>query len=390
MKKRKIIAVTGARSEYDLLYTVYRALKEHPAFDFSIIITGPHLSDSFGYTAKYINDDNFTIAGKIFNLVDSNQKVGRVISIGNQIPSLANILHQENPDMVLVAGDREESISVTMVCAYMDIPVAHFFGGDIAKDGNIDNSVRYAASKFAHIHFPTLEEHRQNLLKLGEDDFRIHVVGNPALDRIVATEQLSKQQLFHNLSVESKNIDKYGVLIQHPIITQVHLQAEHIKITLDSLLEIEGLHCFINYPNSDAGFSEIVAAYEKYASEYPDRFTLFKNLDRINYINLLRNAEFLIGNSSSGIVEVASIGLAAINVGERQRGRLHGDNVIFTDNNKTQIIEAIHRVLNDTEFKNKVAAKNNPYGDGNSTKKIIDALEKIELNDSLIHKNITY
>ncbi|MXS72244.1 UDP-N-acetylglucosamine 2-epimerase (hydrolyzing) [Flavobacteriaceae bacterium W22] len=390
MKKRKIIAVTGARSEYDLLYTVYRALKEHPAFDFSIIITGPHLSDSFGYTAKYINDDNFTIAGKIFNLVDSNQKVGRVISIGNQIPSLANILHQENPDMVLVAGDREESISVTMVCAYMDIPVAHFFGGDIAKDGNIDNSVRYAASKFAHIHFPTLEEHRQNLLKLGEDDFRIHVVGNPALDRIVATELLSKQQLFHNLSVESKNIDKYGVLIQHPIITQVHLQAEHIKITLDSLLEIEGLHCFINYPNSDAGFSEIVAAYEKYASEYPDRFTLFKNLDRINYINLLRNAEFLIGNSSSGIVEVASIGLAAINVGERQRGRLHGDNVIFTDNNKTQIIEAIHRVLNDTEFKNKVAAKNNPYGDGNSTKKIIDALEKIELNDSLIHKNITY
>lgn len=390
MKKRKIIAVTGARSEYDLLYSVYKALNEHPAFDFSIIITGPHLSDSFGYTAKYINDDNFKIAGKIFNLVDSNQKVGRVISIGNQIPSLANILHHENPDMVLVAGDREESISVTMVCAYMDIPVAHFFGGDIAKDGNIDNSVRYAASKFAHIHFPTLEEHRQNLLKLGEDDFRIHVVGNPALDRIVATEQLSKQQLFHNLSVESKNIGKYSVLIQHPIITQVHLQAEHIKITLDSLLEIEGLHCFINYPNSDAGFGEIVAAYEKYANEYPDRFTLFKNLDRINYINLLRNAEFLIGNSSSGIVEVASFGLAAINVGERQRGRLHGDNVIFTDNNKTQIIEAIHRVFNDTEFRNKVAAKDNPYGDGNSTEKIIDALEKIELNDSLIHKNITY
>ena len=221
MKKRKIIAVTGARSEYDLLYSVYKALNEHPAFDFSIIITGPHLSDSFGYTAKYINDDNFKIAGKIFNLVDSNQKVGRVISIGNQIPSLANILHHENPDIVLVAGDREESISVTMVCAYMDIPVAHFFGGDIAKDGNIDNSVRYAASKFAHIHFPTLEEHRQNLLKLGEDDFRINVVGNPALDRIVATEQISKQQLFNNLSVENKNIDKYGVLIQHPIITPV-------------------------------------------------------------------------------------------------------------------------------------------------------------------------
>ncbi len=390
MKKRKIIAVTGARSEYDLLYSVYKALHEHPAFEFSIIITGPHLSDSFGYTAKYINDDQFMISGMIFNLVDSNQKVGRVVSIGNQIPSLANILHHENPDIVLVAGDREESISVTMVCAFMDIPVAHFFGGDIAKDGNIDNSVRYAASKFAHIHFPTLENHRQNLLKLGEDDFRIHVVGNPALDRIIETEELSTPQVFHNLSVNNKNIGKYSVLIQHPIITQVHLQAEHIRITLDSLLEIEGLHCFINYPNSDAGFKEIVAAYEKYTNEYPEKFTLFKNLDRINYINLLRNSEFLIGNSSSGIVEVASLGLAAINIGERQRGRLHGDNVIFTDNDKTQIVQAIQTVLNDSEFKNKVAAKNNPYGNGNSTKKIIDVLEKIDLSDSLIHKNITY
>lgn len=390
MKKRKIIAVTGARSDYDLLYSVYKNLNNHPSFEFSIIITGPHLSDTFGYTAKYIIEDGFKITAKIFNLVDSNQKIGRIVSIGNQITSLANILHHENPDIVLVAGDREESISVTMVCAYMDIPVAHFFGGDIAKDGNIDNSVRYAASKFAHIHFPTLETHKQNLLKLGEDEFRIHVVGNPALDRIISTESISKKQLFDNLSVSNKNITNYAILIQHPIITQVDKQAEHIKITLDSLLEFENLHCFINYPNSDAGFGEIVKAYEKYANEYPNKFTLFKNLDRINYINLLRNASFLIGNSSSGIVEVASLGLAAINVGERQRGRLHGQNVIFTDNDKNQIVKAIQKVFSDDEFRKKVATKNNPYGDGNSTKKIIEILENIELNDSLIHKNITY
>ena len=390
MKKRKIIAVTGARSEYDLLYSVYSELNINSFFDFSIIITGPHLSDSFGYTAQHVENDNFKIAGKIFNLVDSNQKIGRIISIGNQIPSLANILNQERPDIVLVAGDREESISVTMVCAYMDIPVAHFFGGDIAKDGNIDNSVRYAASKFAHIHFPTLEEHRGNLLKLGEDDFRIHVVGNPALDRILSIENLSKKQLYNNLSVTDKSIDKYCVLIQHPIITQVDLQAQHIETTLNSILDIENLHCFINYPNSDAGFNAIINAYEKYANNYPDRFTLFKNLDRINYINLLRNAEFLIGNSSSGIVEVASLGLAAINVGERQRGRLHGDNVIFTDNNKNEIIAAIHKVFDDENFRAIVSKKNNPYGNGNSAKKIIKVLQDIEINSSLLYKNITY
>ena len=390
MQKRKIIAITGARSEYDLLYTVYKALSSDNRFDFSIILTGPHLSDSFGYTAQYIEKDGFKVAGKVFNFIDSNQKIGRIISIGNQIPSLANILNHEKPDIVLVAGDREESISVTMTCAYMDIPVAHFFGGDIAKDGNIDNSVRYAASKFAHIHFPTLAQHKETLLRLGEDEWRIFVVGNPALDRIVSTEVITQNQLFVNIDVKNKNIEKYCVLIQHPIITQVDLQAEHIRTTLDAILEEDNLHCFVNYPNSDAGFGEIVKAYQEYSAKYQDRFTLFKNLDRVNYINLLRYASFLIGNSSSGVVEVASLGLAAINVGERQRGRLHGDNVIFTDNDKFQIKEAIHKAMSDDYFSGKVALKYNPYGEGNSTEKIIEVLSSIKLNKELVYKNITY
>jgi GDP/UDP-N,N'-diacetylbacillosamine 2-epimerase (hydrolysing) len=390
MQKRKIIAVTGARSEYDLLYSVYKGILSDDRFDFSLIITGPHLSDSFGYTAQYVEKDGFKIAGKVFNFIDSNQKIGRIVSIGNQIPSLANILNHEKPDIVLVAGDREESISVTMTCAYMDIPVAHFFGGDIAKDGNIDNSVRYAASKFAHIHFPTLPQHKETLLKLGEDEWRIFAVGNPALDRIISTEAITREQLFTNLEVTNKSIKDYCVLIQHPIITQVDLQAQHIRITLDAILQENDLHCFVNYPNSDAGFGEIVKAYQDYSAMHPDRFTLFKNLDRVNYINLLRNANFLIGNSSSGVVEVASLGLAAINVGERQRGRLHGDNVIFTDNDKGQIKSAISKVLKDEDFKSIVAKKYNPYGDGNSTKKIIDILSKIQLNKKLVYKNITY
>lgn len=390
MSKKKIIAVTGARSEYDLLYSVYKELNNHPDFDFSIIVTGPHLSDSFGYTAQQVENDEFKICGKIYNLIDSNQKIGRIVSIGNQIPSLANILNLEKPDLVLVAGDREESITVTMTCAYLDIACAHFFGGDVAKDGNIDNSVRYAASKFAHIHFPTLEQHKQTLLKLGEDEWRIHVVGNPALDRLVSTPELKKEDIFKNLNVEDKNIEKYGVLIQHPIITQTDLQAEHIRITLDAILETENLHCFINYPNSDAGFGEIVKAYEEYHNKYPHRFSLFKNLDRVNYINLLRNADFLIGNSSSGIVEVASLGLAAINIGERQRGRLHGENVIFVDNDKSQIKLAINKVYSDESFKENVALKNNIYGDGKSTEKIVKALSEIAINNDLIHKNITY
>jgi len=389
MKKRKIIAISGARSDYDLLYSVYNKLNNDPNIDFKIVITGPNLSDNYGYTAKNIENDEFEIAGRIFNLVDSSQKIGRIISIGLQIPSLANLLLQENPDIVLVAGDREEAISGTMTCAYMDIPVAHFFGGDIAKDGNIDNAVRYASGKFAHIHFPTLEEHRKTLLKLGEDDWRIFVVGNPALDRILSTPELSDKEVFTRLNVMEKNISNYCVLIQHPIITQYDLQEKHIKITLDALKEFDG-HCFINFPNSDAGSNRIISAYQKYANDFPKKFTLFQNLERKTYINLLRSAEFLIGNSSSGIVEVASIGLPAINVGERQRGRIHGENVIFVDNDGQQIKMAIHKIRTDSDFQEKVKKKYNPYGEGNSADKVVKVLKELEINDKLIYKNITY
>lgn len=388
MKKRKIIAVSGARSDYDLLFSVYDKLRNDERFDFSIIITGPHLSEKYGYTAAFVEKDGFKIAGKIFNLVDSNKKIGRIVSVGLQIPSLANLLEQERPDIVLVAGDREEAISVSLTCAYMDLPVAHFFGGDIAKDGNIDNAVRYAASKFAHIHFPTLEEHKNNLLKLGEDEWRIFVVGNPALDRLVAIEKLSKEEIFARLKL-SKKPDSYCVLIQHPIITQVDEQAKHIEITLKAILDSE-MYCFINYPNSDAGSAAIIKAYELYATKYPDRFHLFKNLDRKTYVNLLRKAEFLIGNSSSGIVEVGSFGLPAINIGERQRGRLHGDNVIFVDNDENQIIDAISFVQKNEEFKNRVKLSRNPYGDGKSANKIVEILATVDLNKKLIYKNITY
>lgn len=389
MKKRKIIAVTGARSEYDLLYSVYEELHTNPAFDFSLIVTGSHLSENYGFTADYIEKDNFKIVGRVFNLIDSDQKIGRIVSLGLQIPSIANILYQEKPDIVMVAGDREESISVTMTCAFLDIPVAHFFGGDIAKDGNIDNSTRYAASKFAHIHFPTLEEHKKTLLKLGEDEFRINVVGNPALDRIRSIPPFTKAQIMENLNVAEKNITQFCVLIQHSIITQVELQSQHIRTTLDAVLE-SNIHCFINFPNSDAGSAEIINAYKEYSAKYPENFTLFQNLDRTNYINLMREASFLIGNSSSGIVEVASLGLSAINVGDRQRGRLHGENVIFVDNDKKEIKDAIYKALNDEEFKAKVAKKVNPYGDGHSAKKIVEILTSVDLNKNLVHKNITY
>ena len=388
MKPKKIIAVTGARSDYDLLFSVYQLLNNNELFDFRIIVTGSHLSEEFGYTVQYIEKDGFKIEDQIFNLINSNNKIGRVISLGNQIPALAQAFFRLKPDIVLIAGDREEALSTSIAAAYMDIPVAHFFGGDVALDGNIDNSVRYATSKLSHIHFPTLEEHKINLLKLGEDEWRIHVVGNPALDRLLNTVILPRTEISKYFNSDINN-SPYFVLIQHSIITEVEKQAEHIRITLDAIVE-NGTKCFINYPNSDPGNYEIINAYKEYCEKYPNQLKLFQNLDRNMYVNLLRQAQCLIGNSSSGILEAPSLGLPAVNIGNRQRGRIHGNNVIFVDNNKQQILEALKKVQTDSNFIAEVSKNKNPYGDGNSAGKVIQVLANAKIDPKLIHKNITY
>jgi GDP/UDP-N,N'-diacetylbacillosamine 2-epimerase (hydrolysing) len=386
-EKRKILAVTGARSEYDIISPVLDRLRKDSFFEVSVLVTGSHLSENFGKTVKNIERDGFTIADKVYNLINTDEKIGRVISLGYQIPGFAQSFARIKPDIILVVGDREEAISVTLTGAYMDIAVAHFSGGDVAKDGNIDNSVRYAASKFAHIHFPVLSQHRETLLKLGEDDWRIFTVGNPALDKFISTPHLTREEVSSRLNFKLGS-DPYILLIQHPIISQAELEGQNIRKTLDAIIETN-LKCLINYPNSDAGNHYIIEAYQEYSKKYPQLF-LFKNLDRETYVNVLRHAACLVGNSSSGLTEAPSLGLPVVNVGLRQRGRFAGNNVIFVDNDQRQIKDALIKSLYDENYRTTVKAGKNPYGDGNSAEKIVDVLKKIKIDSKLLYKNITY
>lgn len=383
----KILAITGARSEFDLLSTLYDKLHKDDFFDFKIVVTGAHLSETFGKTVSNIEAKEYPIADRIYNLIDTDEKIGRLISLGNQIPAFAQTFNREKPDLIIVPGDREEAISVSMTGAYMDIPVVHFFGGDIAKDGNIDNSARYATSKFAHLHFVTLEEHKQTLLKLGEEESRIFVVGNPAIDNIISTPNISRKELTKNIGFDIEK-DDYLVLIKHPIITEIKEQKQQMETILDAVVESD-IKCLINYPNSDAGNREIINVIDSYVSKHDNLFT-FKNLDRLNYINLLRYATSLIGNSSSGLLEAPSFNLPAINIGSRQRGRISAENVIYIDHNKKNIVEAIDKVRNDTNFIEMVNKCVSPYGNGNTTEKVIRVLKNLIIDNEFIYKNITY
>ncbi|MBL0314576.1 MAG: UDP-N-acetylglucosamine 2-epimerase (hydrolyzing) [Flavobacteriales bacterium] len=386
-QQRKILAVTGARSEYDILFPVLEKLHQDADFELQVLVTGAHLSENFGRTVQYIEQDGFTIADRVYNLINTDQKIGRIISLGQQISGLAQCFDRIRPDIILIVGDREEAISVSLTGAYMDIAVAHIAGGDVTKDGNIDNSVRYAASKMSHIHFTILEQHRQTLLKLGEDDWRIHTVGNPALDRFLSLPEVSKQELSTNLGFDITH-DDYLVLIQHPIITDFANEGKNIRVTLDAIVST-GKKCLINYPNSDAGNHFIIEAYREYSAKHPQLF-LFQNLDRITYVNLLRHASCLLGNSSSGLIEAPSLTLPVVNIGARQRGRVSAGNVIFVDNDKTQITSALSKSLHDQQYRSTLKTIQNPYGDGNSSKKIVEILRRIKLDSNLIHKNITY
>ncbi len=385
-KKRKILAVTGARSEYDIISPILEHLQKNSEIELGIIVTGSHLSEAFGNSVTEIEKDGYNIISRIYNLINSNKKIGRILSLGNQIAPLAQVFEQWKPDIVMVAGDREEAISVSMTAAYMDIPVAHIAGGDIAKDGNIDNSVRYATSKFAHIHFTILEQHKENLIRLGEDEWRIHNLGNPALDKFINTKKISIEEL-ENRTGYNLNDGQFGMLIYHPIITQIDSEGDNIKSIIQSLRKTNLIY-LINSPNSDAGYANIVKYYEENLIN-DKQFTLFKNLDREIYVNLLRYSKILIGNSSSGLIEAPSLSLPVVNIGPRQRSRFNAGNVIFVDYNETEINNAIE-LSQSALFKEKLNKMENPYGNGESALNIAKVLFTLNIDKELIHKNITY
>ena len=385
-KKRKILAVTGARSEYDIISPILEHLKENSEIDLGIIVTGSHLSEAFGNTVTEIEKDGYNIIARIYNLINSNKKIGRILSLGNQIAPFAQVFEQWQPDIVMVAGDREEAISVSMTAAYMDIPVAHIAGGDIAKDGNIDNSVRYATSKFAHIHFTILKQHKENLIRLGEDEWRIHNLGNPALDKFINTKKLTLEEL-ENKTGYNLNNGQFGMLIYHPIITQIDSEGDNINTIIQSLRKTN-LKYLINSPNSDAGYANIVKYYEENLLN-DKQFTLFKNLDREIYVNLLRHSKLLVGNSSSGLIEAPSLSLPVINIGPRQKSRFNAGNVIFVDYDENEINNAIVLTQSDL-FKENIKNIKNPYGNGESALNIANVLFTLNIDKELIHKNITY
>ncbi|GIU70253.1 MAG: UDP-N,N'-diacetylbacillosamine 2-epimerase (hydrolyzing) [Candidatus Woesearchaeota archaeon] len=379
MNHIKVLAITGIRSEYDILYPVIKILKDCEKFDVKVVVSGAHLSDFHGYTISKIEEDGFQIVEKIDSLFMTNRKTQRVKGVGILTYALSQTVERERPDFLLVVGDREESIATALVGNYMDVLTAHIGGGDPVF-GNADDPIRFAVSKLSHIHFTTANEYAENLRKLGEEDFRIFFVGNPAYYNIENTQHISLEHLSKILNFNITN-GRYIVFIKHPLSSEQEEAYRQIKISLEALkifVEKYNYKVIGIYPNTDPGSYNILKAIQEIS--HPN-IKFFKTLPREIFVNLMRGARCLVGNSSMGILEAPFYKLPVVNIGNRQRGRLNAGNVEFVDYNIENIITSITKAVFDEEYRERVKNLRNPFGDATAPYKIRDILLSIDLKD---------
>jgi GDP/UDP-N,N'-diacetylbacillosamine 2-epimerase (hydrolysing) len=381
--KRKIAVVTGTRAEYGILKPVLEAIKARAGLELCLVVAGMHLSREFGYTITEIEKDGFPIAARVDMLPGDDTPAAMARSVGTGIIGMADAWVKLKPDIIVVLGDRTEPLAAAIAGAYMNIPLAHIHGGDVC--GNIDDAARHAITRFAHIHFPATKKSAGRIIKMGEEKWRVHTVGSPALDVILHETLLTRDILRRKLGFDLS--DPFILLVQHPVTSLADEAPQQMRETLEAIVEL-GYPTVVIYPNSDAGGRRIIKVIKEF-EKYP-LIKAFKSLPRREYLSLMKLAAVIVGNSSSGIVEAPSFGLPAVNVGIRQEGRERGANVIDVGHNKREIIGAIKQALTDKEFRAGVKKGRNPYGDGKASPKIAGILEQIEITPALLQKKITY
>ena len=370
---KKILGITGIRSDYDLLSSLYRQLADTPGMDCRLLVGGAHLSRSYGHTVDMIIADNVPILARIESLIDGDTVSSRLKTASIFLQGAIDVVAAWAPDLIVYAGDREEVWIGAMLGTYLEIPTVHFYAGDHTLSGHVDNPIRHAVSKLSTAQFVATTEHRDRLIAMGEPPQRVFVVGNLSLDNFVAEPVRPFADLQQRLGLP-RGEHQYAVVLFHPEPSERNVAPQHLRNILESLRDA-GIGACIGYPNTDPSNQQLIDVIEE-QRRHPDVF-VYRNLDRSDFITLYRNARFLIGNSSSGIIEAASIPLPAINVGLRQRGRAAGSNVVFCDGDAEAVRAAI-RLVEDPAWRSNLGRSGNLYGDGNATQRALQLMTAID------------
>ncbi len=380
--KRRIAVVTSSRADYSHLYWPLRELAAHPLVDLKLIALGPHLSPEFGHTVEQIEKDGFAVAAQIECLLSSDSDVGMAKTIGVATLSLADCLGQMRPDLLLLIADRYEMLAPASVALALRIPLAHIEGGEVSE-GAIDDAVRNALTKLSHIHFTSTRLARSRVIAMGEEEWRVHQVGAPSLDHLRRSALQTREQIEEQLGVD---LHRPTILVAcHPatIARDTTREADALFSALATLSE-QLLFC---YPNADAGSRQLIERSRLFVEEHGNA-RMFVNLSPVSYWSLLRYADLLVGNSSSGIMEAASFALPAVDVGIRQRGRERGRNVLNAEATVASILDRIC-IARSREFRASLDGMENPYGDGHAAERIAEVLASVPLTEELLIKRAT-
>ena len=380
MTKRRVLGITAIRSEYFLQRAILRAIVDHPELELQLVVTGAHLSPLHGHTVKEIEADGFPIVARIENLIYSDRDAARLKGAAAQLQVLAHVVDELRPDWLLVPADREESMTLALCGTYMNIATAHYAAGDRVV-GNADDMIRHAVSRLSHLLLTTHEQARERLIKAGEEEWRVHNVGHAGIDRLRSTEQISTSDLAHALGVKHID-DQFAVIIQHPLTSEIENAGSHMRETLSAILDL-GLQAFVSYPNSDPGSNQIIEAIEE--SKQNPRVSVFKNIPDREFVNLLRRATVLIGNSSLGLLEAPYLKLPVVNVGRRQSERHHSSNVFFVPADREAIVRQVRAILD-----NQIGECENPFGDGHTGERVAELLATTPIDEKLLNKDLSY
>ena len=370
--KKTICVFTATRAEYGLLKTIIKALLADKTFNIKVVATAAHLSPEFGMTYQEIEDDGIKIDRKIETLLSADTPSAISKSMGLTMIGFADYFAETKPDAFLVLGDRYETLAAASAAFNARIPIIHLYGGD-TTEGAVDEAYRHAISKMSFLHFTSTEEYRKRVIQLGESPERVFAVGEIGIENAINTRLLSLKELSKSLGIELSNNFALGTF--HPVTLENNSSEKQIKTILKALSKHNDMQFIFTKANADTNGRIINKILEDYCEKH-ENFYLFCSLGMLRYLSAIKHAKFVIGNSSSGLIEAPSFKIPTINIGDRQKGRLMASSVICCEPIQTDIEKAVEKALS-PEFR-KIAAKTlNPYGDGKTSMKIVKIIKKI-------------
>lgn len=371
---RKICVVTGSRAEYGLLRWIMEDVRRSQNMELQVIATGMHLSPKFGLTRREIEAHGFSIDREIETLVDSDTPSGVTKSLGLGVIGFADALKELLPDIVVLLGDRYETLAAAMAALMARIPVAHVHGGELTE-GAFDDAIRHSITKMSHLHFVALEDYRRRVIQLGENPANVHLVGAMGIDSVRKLDLMNREALEKDLGFE---FGKRNLLVAfHPVTLGQTAGEEQLREVLDALAELDDTRLIFTMPNADPGGRVLFEMIESFVDRHPNA-RAYTSLGQLRYLSCMKQVDGMVGNSSSGLMETPAFRKGTVNVGERQKGRLRADSVIDCDPRKDSIAAALKRLYSE-EFQHSMKNVVNPYGDGNASEKIVKILATVPL-----------